>query len=162
MSTTKLETLSLSELAKMYNELAKKADKPEVKKFSDKKSAVRRVKALANDVKPAKASTPRKPRGMRFVFRPEATIRDTKGTIKSKSDDTRTLRTRAVALLTGKGATFKAVEATVEKFDQDRGKKSVNIERRAYELIRLVHYYLGYGLKQVDDTIIAYTDNAEA
>jgi len=94
---------------------------------------------------------------MRFVFKPESVIRETKGTIKSNSKDKRTLRARGVDLLTReKGATFKQVEAMVEKFDQDRGVPSKNVERRAYELVRLTHYYLGWGLKEENNRIIAY------
>jgi len=164
-----------------------------VKKFADKKTAVKRVAAKlieydqydetdeghdrimkVNKKKMAKKTLkrkvdeepkkPRKLRGMHFVFRPNETIRSCKGSIKSNSDDTRTLRQRAVDLLTTTGATFGGVSDMVVKFDQDRGKPTSDdtLERRTYELIRLCHYYLGYGLKMNDDVITAYSDPKDA
>lgn len=178
----RLETMSGPELAVLYNLLnSNMGINKRVNKFPDKKTAIKRVyyqltayehaanmaekKAKTPAKKKATVAGDKKPlklRGMRFVFRPEDTIRNCRGTITSKSDDTRTLRKRAVDLLTGEGATFSQVEKMVEKFDKDRGVASKFVERRSYELVRLVHYYLGYGLKQEGNKIIAYTDPKDA
>lgn len=134
------------------------AKKAPAKKATAKKSSAKKTSAKKS---PGKKST-RKSRVMRFVFRPENEIKKCKGTVKTKSGDKRPLRQRAVDMLL-KGATFKQVEELVEAFDKDRKVTSKNVERRAYELVRLIHYYLGYGLKQKadeqkGDLIIAYTD----
>ena len=144
-----------------------------VKKFSDKRTAVKRVAAKLveyNDYDETKedhtkqVKKTRKRRGMHFTFRPEDSIHTCKGSIRSKSKDTRTLRQRAIALLTGKGATFAEVQELVIKFDTDRGKQTNpdTLERRTYELIRLLHYYVGLGLKMENDIIIAYSDPKDA
>lgn len=110
------------------------------------KKAAKPAKAKAE--KPAKkaAATERKVRQKHFVFKPLDEIR------VPKAD---TLRGRAVALLKG-GATLEEIEKLVKTFDKDRKKDQKNVERRAYELVRLIHYYLGYGLKQEDGLIFAY------
>jgi len=135
--------------------------------LSQKKSAAKAKVKKANTLARRSGHEPkkaRKLRGMHFVFRPDVTIRTCKGSITSRTDDTRTLRQRAVDLLTGDGATFAQVIETVKKFDDDRGKPTDpdTVDRRTYELIRLCHYYLGYGLKMKDDVIIAYSDPSDA
>ncbi len=152
-----LETLTTAELAAKYNDAAATLGEAAVKRFSDKKSAVRRTTAI---VARLPETTEAKRRPMRFVFRPEKVIRECKVTAKNmKSGSTKTLRQRALdKLLTKKGATFEEIKQVVLDFDKDRGVKPKNHERRAYELVRLIHYYLGYGLKEHGDHIIAYTD----
>lgn len=175
-----LETFKTAELVDQYNKAsARLGDKP-VKKFADRETAIRRTREqlikfvrsidekLADSVldntttledavrhvatqpakKPAKAkaTTERKVRQKHFVFKPLEEIR------VPKAD---TLRGRAVALLKD-GATLEEIEKLVKTFDKDRKKDQINVERRAYELVRLIHYYLGYGLKQEDGKIYAY------
>ena len=141
----------------------------QVRKFSDRKAGAKRILAKlrtfgelleAEQVEPAtespapekakvkaapkgkpapKAKTERKKRGMRFVF--PFNGRDNMRSIR----DNGTLRAECVKLLQ-KGATFKEVEDLVVKFDAERGKKSEHVERRAYELVRLMHYHIGYGI----------------
>lgn len=153
-----LETLSTGELVVQYNAAAAILGEAPVKRFADKAVAVRRTTTITLRL-PTKKT--RKPRGMRFVFKPESEIRVCKGTAKTKSEDKRTLRQRAVDMLL-RGATFAQLETLVEAFDKDRGVERGNIERRSYELVRLVHYYLGYGLRQDEHgRIFAYTDPAE-
>lgn len=63
------------------------------------------------------------------------------------------LRGRLVNLLQN-GATFDQVVATVQDFDVARGVESKNVERRAYEAVRLLHSYVGYGLITNDEGVI--------
>ncbi len=147
-----LNVMTGSELAVEYNRAAGILGRDQVKRFGDKKSALRRTKDIVQAAKHIKRKPggKRKLRGMRFVFPFDGAdqIRKCRGSLaNSKSNDTRTLRQRSVDLLRT-GATFEKVEQLVTKFDADRGKKSKFVERRAYELIRLMHYYLGYGLRQ--------------
>ena len=157
-----LNTMTGGELAVEYNRAAAILGRDRVKRFGDKKSALRRTKNIMREAKSSpkqaakhikrKPGGKRKLRGMRFVFPFDGAenIRECRGSlVSSKSGDERTLRQRCVDLLK-KGSTFDKVETLVVDFDKDRGKKSEFVERRAYELVRLMHYYLGYGLRQDD------------
>lgn len=183
---TPAEDLTGPQLVTLHNLALSNLEKPtgkRVNKFADKATALKRTEAVLvaldaeedefapagtptgpADPKPrAKAKAKRKPRGMRFVFRPEDVIKDCVGSIKSVSKDTRTLRQRVLAKLTTKeGGTFEEVVEIVKGFDVDRAVPSKNERRRAYEVIRLLHYYVGYGLKQNGDKIIAYSDPKDA
>lgn len=60
----------------------------------------------------------------------------------------KSLRALTITALSEKGGkTFKEVEAIVRDFDAARGKTSTTVERRAYELIRLINSANGYGIK---------------
>lgn len=63
-----------------------------------------------------------------------------------------TLRASVVDALRA-GATFEEVVLVVQVFDAKRNVAEKNIERRAYEVIRLVHFWCGYGLRQEGDKI---------
>jgi len=70
------------------------------------------------------------------------------------------LRGDCVVLLTG-GGTIKQVEGLVRKFDVKRNKKSDTVERRAYELIRIMNFQLGHGVKHNSETgVIKITGRA--
>lgn len=130
-----LEQKTLSQLADLYNEAAKALNKKQVKKFSTREIAVRRTEEILEELK---AQPQRATRQKHFVFDPILPVKEAREN---------TLRMEVLKALK-KGTTFESVKTLVEKFDDKRGKKHFNIERRAYEAIRLVHYQLGYGLKQ--------------
>jgi len=75
-----------------------------------------------------------------------------------------TLRHRVLEKMLSNGLMFDEVVNEVKLFDEERRKAGVDMkgsdshpERRAYEVVRLIHYYLGYGLKQdADGRIRAY------
>ena len=67
-----------------------------------------------------------------------------------KIRDPKSLRGLAHQAL-NKGATFQEIIQIVKKFDRDRGKSPGWEERRAYEVIRLLHHYIGFGVKQTED-----------
>ncbi|MBW2636287.1 MAG: hypothetical protein JRC86_01960 [Deltaproteobacteria bacterium] len=154
-----LEEMSAPDLAKVHNLAAEILEVKGVKRFSDHKSAVRRTwimleaydawaKAEKEGPTPApkakaKAKSNRK---MHFVFAPASD-----GVKKIR--DEKSLRGQIIKLLT-KGGTFEQIVKVVEKFDADRGKKPVNVRTRAYEGTRILHYYLGYGMKQDDKGVI--------
>lgn len=65
-----------------------------------------------------------------------------------------TLRALVLELLSrDTGGTFAEVLEMVKTFDGQRGVEEKNVERRAYEVIRLLHYYNGYGLAHEGDQI---------
>lgn len=141
-----------------------------ISKFSDKVTGTKRTWALlqqwaeknapvAKKEKPTpmpKNKTPRvggvrKTRIMRFTFAPDEEITTLK--------DPNTLRGRCVVLLK-QGATFEQVKELVLQFDKDTGRKTVPefVGRRAYELVRILHYHLGYGIKHdIESGIIQLT-----
>jgi hypothetical protein len=137
------------DLLTTYNLVASNLGKGRVNRFADRKTAVRRLWAIlqeyaaqdAQEEAPAPQPEPvaapateqpkvtRKKRGMRFVFPAESDIKEV-----------RPGSARAIALACMQregGATFEEImEATGWN------------EKKAYEGIRLVHYYVGYGMKQ--------------
>lgn len=64
-----------------------------------------------------------------------------------------TLRYQAAELLKS-GATFEQIEALVRNFDDEREKTSETVSRRAYEVVRLLHTFIGYGLREDDKGVI--------
>lgn len=164
------EDLSGPEQVELFNLLGSNLgiDK-RVNKFSDRKKGAARIidrlktwgdeeeieeataapepkAAPAPKAKPApkkKEASERKKRGMRFVFPFNGDLR----TLRNMD----TLRGQCVTLLK-EGATFKEVEELVVRFDQDRNKKPEHVERRAYELVRIMHYYVGYGISHDMET----------
>ncbi len=173
MTTQDLSTLSSGELASIYNHAAVALNRKPVTKFKDRATAQRRTaailaenghdeKAVPAPAKKKKATeakatpapkTERKKRGMRFVFPFHG-----KGGLKSLRN-TETLRGQCVDLLKT-GAKFPQVEALVERFDASKGRPSKFVERRAYELVRIMHYYLGYGIGHQDGIIKLHTREA--
>ena len=88
---------------------------------------------------------------MSFSFKPLSTAHAPKGSANS-------LRSLCYAKMI-KGCKFADVLAIVQQFDAGRGKGNANtIDRRAYELVRLMHYALGFGISHSEDgTIKLYT-----
>lgn len=166
-ATKYLDQMSGPELLSLHNLVASNLGKGGTKRFSDNEAARRRTWAIlqeydqANDETlgqdtPAPAPTPtpapapttpkakveRKKRGMRFVFPAES---------EQKPVREDSARGKALAVLTRKGGgTFAEVQAAT----------GWN-EKQAYEGIRLLHYYSGYGLAQEERDgqtfIIAHT-----
>jgi len=177
MSTIDYSTVKASELLAVYNEAAKALGERLVNKFADKTTAVKRTQAIverANSIagfvewmksrkapeaaapkaapvaakvpakKAAKAAPAKKERRISFTFKPLSKQKAPKGE--------GSLRTLCLAKLL-EGAKFDAVIRLVEKFDAGRGKGNAEtIERRAYELVRIMHYQLGYGISHDETT----------
>lgn len=161
VTTASLEGFTNTELRDLYNKV-RSATIPgsnAINKFSSKQDGVRRTwqilgeyqaKADAGELETPKVEKPKsdKPRGkrrMHFVYPYHG---DEK--LKAIKDPENSLRGRAAAKLKD-GAHFAEIVQVVKDFDRDRGHGPGHEERRAYEVIRLLHYYVGYGLKQDDD-----------
>jgi hypothetical protein len=99
---------------------------------------------VAKAAKAPRVKAAKKERRMSFQFKPLSKQKAPKGD--------GSLRTLCLAKLS-EGAKFDAVIKLVEKFDAGRGKGNAEtIERRAYELVRIMHYQLGYGIKHDETT----------
>ena len=66
------------------------------------------------------------------------------------------LRGRVLKKMLNGGIAFDEVIDEVKRFDADRGVAEKFVERRAYEVVRLIHFYLGYGLDEEGELIVAY------
>lgn len=101
------------------------------------------IKQEAADRKAAAPKEPkaRKPRGMRFVFPVGDEIKEVRpGTYRAK----------LVELFSAKsGATFD--EALAATWGSKEGMDEEVAKKTCYEAIRLLHYYVGYGMKQDAD-----------
>lgn len=76
-----------------------------------------------------------------------------------KTPRTGTLRDRVLAQMTTNGLTFEEVVVLVRDFDGDRIASGKDLrgsdehqERRAYEILRIIHYNLGYGMRHDQTT----------
>lgn len=129
---------------KVPTELVQKAKSEPPRASTAPKAAARKTTA------PKAPKVPRT-RRMDFNFKPMSAQKVPEGD---------SLRAQAFRKLnTENGVKFETIVKLVEKFDTDRGSGNSNtIERRAYELVRLVHYACGYGLEhnEVTGTIRAY------
>lgn len=149
-----LMNMSMQELVDLYNQIQASKDGTEITKFSDKQTGIKRVtealRMLANkdttmedDIKTSETKKVGKGREKHFNFPVGPEIKESRGD---------TLRTRVRDLLQSSGgATFDEVIAVVKKFDDDRNIAQKNVDRRAYEVVRILHYVLGYGLTQNSD-----------
>lgn len=145
-----------SELLKVYNTVATSAKLPQVARFSDHKSAVRRTwdMLVSHGGGPRQAAKTggRRVRQKRFNYIAVGAPR----TRRPETAERPVLRDRiATALERPEGMTFNQAVDIVKQFDADTksaGKKIRNngktVDIRAYEAIRLVHTYLNLSLKQ--------------
>lgn len=165
VSSLDLGTMTSPELLALYNEVAVLLKKTSVKRFSDRTTAQKRTLAILEELPqpevkghpeqlpPVKKAvvtkadgSARRQRGMRFRFTMQEPA--------TASRRPNTLRARCEELLLREGgATFEQVETLIKEFDQERGKDTVNLRRRTYELIRIMHYHLGHGLDDSTGTI---------
>jgi hypothetical protein len=103
------------------------------------------AKAKTIAPKAAKATKEKQTRRMSFQFKPMSKQREIKNTAS--------LRALCFEKMSGEGCKFDAVVRLVEKFDNNRGSgNGETIERRAYELVRIMHYQLGYGIQHDEAT----------
>jgi hypothetical protein len=143
-NTENLEQLTLSEMADRYNTLAPILDKDVITKFRDKSTGLRRLQQLYIELEsrnptPVTETKTRKKRQKVFMYPPLSE--------GLKEIAPNSLRARARDLLI-KGATFAQIEDVIRVYDVEKGKKSSRISERAYGLIRLLHTYVGYGLRE--------------
>lgn len=145
------------ELLKVFNKLAEKHDIKPVKKFADRKTAVRRTwdilqKFGATAKRGGKSNGERKIRQMRFNY-------VASGPVKSYRPDT--LRSRFIDPLNSGGITFEQAMEVTKTFDRERPaatdkekrrRAEKNVRTRTYEGLRLLHYYLNYSTKQDEQT----------
>jgi hypothetical protein len=131
-----IDQMTGPQLVATYNESAEKLGEKPVKRFADRKSALRRtqeIHARAFQLEPTKS---RRYKG--FNFPKSDTIKTMReGTLRASIRD-------AVA----EGATFEQIQQVVSDYDVSKGKNPYDVKIRAYEGLRLLHLYVGYGLEE--------------
>ncbi len=163
-----LATMTIQELLDLHNRLAALTEGVEVSTFVDDRTAQEITWALLSGDGPPEplpkgtsrskvddefeAAKPTKPapktsRKKLFKFPAEKEIRPPKAG---------TLRGEVLEALR-RGVTYNDVIVIVKEFDARRGVDVKNADRRAYEVIRLLHYYCGYGMDQSPEGVIKVT-----
>ena len=137
-----LQTMSATQLVEAYNTRAALLGEPQVKRFADKTTALRRTTKIMKMVLPdqqKKATKTRKKRGVYFKlpYNGPDSFREV------RPEDSP--RGRSLTLVKV-GATCAQVQKLVNKFDKDTDRTTGNVERRSYEIVRIMHYYLGWGI----------------
>lgn len=148
---------AMPDLLKTYNKIATAHGETVVKKFADKKTAVRRVWAILQKhgketKKVAKEPGEKKVRTKRFNYVAVGAPKPS----REDSEENPVLRNMLLTRLnTPAGISFNEAIDIVNEFDARRKKikkpirnNGKTIEVRAYEGLRLIHYYLNYSLKQ--------------
>lgn len=156
-------------LVTLYNQIAANLDEAEVHSFASKEAAVENVWELLGQLpeglntdlrskaepKPRRARAPKEPgeprvraaRAKRFQLPVAESVRE---------PQEGTLRALVVNRLDAPEPTkFEDVVEAVKQFDKQRGVPEKNVERRAYEVLRLLHTTMGFGLSQTDDGVIS-------
>lgn len=140
---SEISNLSGPQLVERYNATAKLLDKPAVKRFADRQVGLKRLETLFKEVealapKVVKEADGRKKRQKVFSYPPLETLKAVvEGSLRAQCRD----------LLIG-GATLKEVEDLIYRFDEARGKPTARSAERAYGLVRLLHTYVGYALRE--------------
>lgn len=166
-----IQDLSLKELVNLYNAVAAElavatkvlANFTPINRFVDRATGVSRLWKLlqtynqynlappeVEEVKSVQIKKPKKEvfkklRIRRFTLKPTEKPRILK--------DANTLRGRCATLLLA-GGNFEDVKSLVRQFNEERAKPASEekVERRAYELVRIMHYYLNYGINHNIET----------
>ena len=143
--SVQLSQKSTKELVVMYNSAAQKLGRKPVARFSDLKTALRRTREIL-EVAPAdtlelKPTKGRKTRGFNFPVKDVKPLRQ--GTLRAAIRDA-----MEESSAEGKGLTFEQIKKVVEKFDKKHDLEPYDVDIRAYEATRLLHFYCGYGMSQ--------------
>lgn len=164
-----LTKLTSKELVTVHNNLAKKtAGAKPVIRFSDKKAALRRIRLLQRQgmsktkvkiVGKGKVSVLKKNTPLHKLPANSHTRIIAEPMSRQKIAKMTSLRGRVLSSLLDKGTTIVETEKLLKAFDKELGRSSTNVENRARELLHLVHRYLGYGLKERNGRIYAFTNN---
>lgn len=133
------DTVSISQVVEQYNNLAGLLNLKPVKKFENKAVALRRLAVIQAEAQERFKVTPeRKKRQKVFSYPPLEKLSVLKaGTLRAEARD-----------LLANGATVARVEQLIADWDVRTGKKPHRLEPRAYGLIRLLHTYVGYALRE--------------
>lgn len=172
-----LATMDIQELVNLHNRVASLLEGTEVDNFSNEEVAQTLTWGMLSRLE-SQELVPERPRKAKIEFEEGSLEQASRGMIpypspaplQRKAPSKRlkrfkfpmgeklspprpgTLRHRVMELLSS-GATYAQVIECVRTFDADRNVDEKNAERRAYEVIRLLHFYNGYGMSHDGDII---------
>jgi hypothetical protein len=149
-----LESLTLGALADLYNSVADSIMKNNVNRFSTKEAGVRRVwdilleyKQIHNEKKKELLPSAINYLGMRAEL-PASADGDVVP-LKSKTS----IRAKCLEVLL-EGATYNQLEDIFIEADSKRKTVGKDIQSRIYQMIRIFHYYYGYGTQSLENGTI--------
>lgn len=140
MNVVVLQSLTISQLAGKYNELAPQFDLPPVKKFRDKETAIARVVSLLKKTQ----EVPERKRALKLAYPVRREIRPVL--------ETESLLGRMKVLLENGGATLEQMDELVIGYDQSKGKVPFNVRFRALKTARRLSRR-GYGVLLQDGVV---------
>ncbi len=137
-----LAALSGPELVARYNASAVLLGKDPVKRFSAPAVGRKRLEILFREVEAlapqAVKEVGRRKRQKVFCYPPQGTLKAiVAGSLRAQGRD-----------MLIQGATLKQIEDLIYDFDRARGKPTTRAAERAYGLVRLLHTYVGYALRE--------------
>lgn len=153
--------VSTKDLIQKHNVLAAVLDVPAVKRFENRTIALKRVERLTAELARWDAMRAEADRELALFDAAQARAAVTPTVERKKRQKVfnyppcevlkvlqpGSLRARARDLLLG-GATLARVEELVAAWDVDMGQEPYRLEPRAYGLVRLLHTWAGYALRQ--------------
>lgn len=146
-----------------YNEAAAKLGRPEVKRFADLKTAERRTKAILAELPSEAPKTARKTTTLNYLgMRQDIAPQDEQKAVRAGAS----LRADILAKATRpEGVSWDEFVEILEAGDKRTGRTS-DFRVRAYQLVRIMCYYLGYGTKSSKDgtrvrLVVSKTDTIE-
>jgi hypothetical protein len=156
-----IERTSLNDLANIYNDLAQTLGEKSVKKFSDRKSGVRRTLAFLARVdagpEAEEASKPiTTPAPERKLQKSSINFLGMRQDIKASDEGQKELkransgRGRALPLLLA-GATYDELRKHFIDADKARGNTYRDPDIRMYEMVRIFCHVYGYGTQSSED-----------
>lgn len=140
---SEIASLTLGQLKDRWNASAPLVGKPVVNKFADRATGLKRLEALFTEIeklapKQVQDVNGRKKRQKVFSYPPLDVLKEiVPGSLRAQGRD-----------LLLKGATLGQVEDLIREFDAARGKTANRVAERAYGLVRLLHTYIGYALRE--------------
>lgn len=153
-----LAGLTIAQMAERYNASAELLGKPVVKKFSDRPTGIKRLEVLFQEIEALAPKIVQEAKVVTKVVK-EAKVAKEEGRRKRqkvfcyppleslKAIVPNSLRAQGRDMLV-KGATLRQIEDLIFDFDRARGKPTTRAPERAYGLVRLLHTYVGYALRE--------------
>ena len=132
------EKMTIKDLTDAYNAAAKKLGRPTVKRFRDRKAAETRTKEILEELqarKPGRKSGP-----VNWPYR---------GALHTPREGSLSCRIRDALK---DGATMDQLSDVVAGFDAENGNPPKDLPQRARFIMRDLHRYHGYGVRQKGET----------
>jgi hypothetical protein len=133
--TSNLSTLTNQQIVATYNQAAESLGRPQVKKFRDKRTAIKRTEAILSELTPAPAKKKQsKPLDLPY-----------RGHLHAIRENT--INERFIIAMRN-GATLDELAEIVTAYDRANGNPPQQTHSRARQIMRALHTYTGLGIRQ--------------